>query len=237
MKTIVVGDTHGRKDWQKISQQSFDKFVFIGDYVDTHESITPMEQVENLREIIMFKQKNLNKVVLLIGNHDYHYWPTIAERYSGYQPQMRASFEYEFSEFGNLFQATYEQDDILFSHAGVTKEWCKNNKIDSDGILKEGLTEQINELFEEQPRKFGFYGYDPYGDNITQGPFWVRPRSLMKDAVEGYKQIIGHTTQNIIYPRNRNEYKDQFWFIDTLGTSGEYLVIEDDEIKVEKCEK
>lgn len=113
MKTIVLGDTHGRTDWKRIIDQSFDRVIFIGDYVDTHESITPIEQIDNLREIIMFKQKYLDEVILLIGNHDYHYWPTISECYSGYQPKMRASFEYEFKEFGELFQIAMEYYSLM----------------------------------------------------------------------------------------------------------------------------
>lgn len=233
MKTIVLGDTHGRTDWKRITDQPFDKVIFIGDYLDTHENITGLQQVENLREIIDFKQQNLDKVILLIGNHDYHYWPTIMERYSGYQPQMRATFEYEFSEFGELFQVAYEQDGILFTHAGVTEQWID----DKGSILKNhevSLSDQINNLFKGDPREFGFSGFDPYGDNITQGPLWVRPRSLIKDNIPGYVQVVGHTTMKLIYPRAYNEHKDKFWFIDTLGTSGEYLVIEDGNITVQK---
>lgn len=51
----------------------------------------------------------------------------------------------------------------------------------------------------------------------------------MSDAVDGYIQIVGHTTQNKI-----NIVNDQFVFIDTLGTSGEYLVIEDNILKPTK---
>lgn len=231
MKTIIVGDTHGRDSWLKISEQPFDRFIFIGDYLDTHENITGLKQIDNLRSIIAFKQDNPDKVILLIGNHDYHYWPGVNERYSGYQSTMRATFEYEFQTYGYLFQMAHEQGGTLFTHAGVTNQWCKDNNL-TDSVVP--LTEQINDLFKYKPQAFGFYGFDPYGDNITQGPIWVRPRSLMRDSVEGYKQVVGHTAQNVIFPKHRNE--NQFWFIDTLGTSGEYLVIEDGNFKIQKHE-
>lgn len=234
-KTICLGDTHGRQDWKKIVEQPFDRVIFIGDYLDTREDITPLEQLENLREIILFKQFNLNKVILLIGNHDYHYWPGIDERYSGYQPQMRASFEYEFRQFGDMFQMAHEQDGIMFTHAGVTEEWLKNNNLTKDDPHF-FLLDQINDLFKHQPSKFGFCGFDPYGDNITQSPIWVRPRSLMKDHVKGYKQVVGHTTMKKIEPMAYNEDIDKFYFIDTLGMSGEYLVIEDGTINIMKDE-
>lgn len=233
MKTLVLGDTHGRTLWKQIVDQPFDRVIFIGDYLDTHENITPLQQLENLREIIKFKQENMDKVILLIGNHDYHYWPSIDEKYSGYQHQMRKSFEYELAEFGNLFQMCHTQDGILFTHAGLTKQFLRDNNLVPDQFL----IDQINELFDNRPDSFGFNGYDPYGDNITQGPIWVRPRSLMKDALEGFRQVVGHTTMKYIEPRDRNELKDQFWFIDTLGTSGEYLEINDGEIVVRKVKE
>ncbi len=97
------------------------------------------------------------------------------------------------------------------------------------------LIDQINQLFKNQPRKFGFYGFDPYGDNITQSPIWVRPRSLMVDHVRKYKFVVGHTTVTKIKPLSYNEEKEKFWLIDALGTSGEYLIIEDGEFKVYRC--
>lgn len=45
MKLIALGDTHGRTDWKEIvAETEFDKVIFIGDYFDTHENITPEQQ-------------------------------------------------------------------------------------------------------------------------------------------------------------------------------------------------
>lgn len=38
-----------------------------------------------------------------------------------------------------------------------------------------------------------FWGKEPTGDNITQGPLWVRPYSLKRDMVENFIHIVGHT--------------------------------------------
>jgi len=86
VRIIALGDTHGRTDWKQIiSNEKFDKVVFMGDYFDTYEDISPEQQKENFKDIIAYKKANMNKVVLLFGNHDFHYLRNINETYSGYQ--------------------------------------------------------------------------------------------------------------------------------------------------------
>lgn len=229
MRLLVIGDTHGRQAWKQIVDQPFDKVIFIGDYVDTHEDINPLEQVENLREIIKFKQNNKDKVILLVGNHDYHYWPGIDEHYSGYQPMMRMSFEYEYRKYQHLFQAAYVKNDIVFSHAGLTETWLNDVGINKPSI--DSVVKSVNDLFKHKPYKFGFFWGDTSncGDNIHQGPFWVRPQSLYRDGISNL-QAVGHTTvQKINAPKSKRQ---GFYLIDTLGTSGEYLVVEDEKILI-----
>jgi len=84
MKTIVLGDTHGRSIWKEIvSQEKADRVIFIGDYFDSFD-IEPVVQQHNFKEIIEFKEKGECEVILLIGNHDFHYLP-MGETYSGYK--------------------------------------------------------------------------------------------------------------------------------------------------------
>ena len=84
MKTIVLGDIHGRNVWKDIVfQEEADRVIFIGDYFDSFD-IGPADQMFNFKEIIEFKEKNECEVIMLIGNHDFHYYPG-GETYSGYQ--------------------------------------------------------------------------------------------------------------------------------------------------------
>lgn len=80
-KAFIVPDVHGRSFWEEalkiISDESFDKIVFIGDYFDPYddeeELIGHSRLVETFNQIIKFKKDNPEKVVLLLGNHDIHY--------------------------------------------------------------------------------------------------------------------------------------------------------------------
>jgi hypothetical protein len=61
-----------------------------------------------------------------------------------------------------------------------------------------------------------------YGDDIIQGPLWVRPQSLLEDGLN-YIHIVGHTQKrNITSVLDENNYG--YILVDTLG-GGEYLEI------------
>lgn len=233
MKTIVIGDTHGRDLWKQISNQPFDVFVFIGDYFDTHENITVQQQMDNFRDILAFKKSIPDKVILLTGNHDYHYTRGVSENYSGYNELKAFDIMELLDEAKTSMQMAYLIDEkYLCTHAGVSKTWCFNHGV--DGEIR--IDEHINLLFKETLIPFRFQAgntYDDTGDDICQTPIWIRPNSLFNDRIEGYNQIVGHTYQRKITPPNY--IKDHLWFIDALGTSKEYVIIEDNKISVHKA--
>ena len=228
MKLVVISDVHGRSAWKEIVAQNkdVDTFIFLGDYFDSFD-IAANEQLLNFKEIIKFKEENNSKVVLLTGNHDIHYLPYFmnsGEHYSGFQ----GSRAYEISHLiqANLsnLQMAYQHGDILFTHAGVTSTWLKNNDFDkNDDIIK-----FINHLFIHRPAAFRFVGFDPYGDSRESSPVWVRPHSLMSNAYQfnELKQVVGHTEY-----KNIKIVKDQYYFTDSPD-SGEYLYIEDNLITI-----
>lgn len=231
MKQVIIGDIHGRSCWKDIlaQEQDWDRVIFVGDYVDTHELITPLEQVDNLREIIGFKEDNDDKVILLIGNHDYHYWPGIQERYSGYQHNMRVSFEYEYDTYKRSFQACYiDEHKNIYSHAGLTQKWCQF--IGAHPLKNKQLVDYVNDCFISRPVMFQFYRGDrsDYGDDINQGPFWVRPQSLYRDKIDNF-QVVGHTMVGQITHPSKSERKG-FYNIDCLPK--QYLVCIDGEFEI-----
>jgi len=232
MKYICIGDIHGKNIWKQIVQkeQNADKIIFIGDYFDSRDNISGTQQLHNFKEICELKKSNPSKIVLLIGNHDFHYINGIGEQYSGFQNGFQWDFgdEIQHAMNNNLVQMCFVQDKFLFIHAGVTNTWVREslgNDVD--------LEKNINELFNFQPRFFKFTSgksHSPYGDDICQTPIWVRPKSLLSDAVEGFIQVVGHTTQDKILVNNHHS----LILIDTLGTSEEYLVIENNTPRAEK---
>ena len=58
MKTIILGDTHGSSNWKLATHQDKpDRVIFIGDYFDSFE-ISGVEQINNFKEIIQYKENN-----------------------------------------------------------------------------------------------------------------------------------------------------------------------------------
>lgn len=223
MRIVALGDTHGRVLWKEIvaKEKNADKIVFIGDYFDTHYDITVDQQIENFKEILEFKKNNMDQVVLLLGNHDYHYLKGVYESYSGYKAFRALDINEVLQPAVNsgLVQMCFVHDKYVFTHAGVTKTWSNTYNVNVDN-----LQESINQLFLENISAFRFEmgnNYDQTGDDVTQPPIWVRIPSLYKDMIDGVTCVIGHTTIKEL------TITDKLIGIDTIGTSGEYLEIND----------
>ena len=226
MKLIALGDTHGTPYWKDIlSIENPDKVVFIGDYFDGYDD---RDEVGNFLEIVEYKEKTNAEVVLLLGNHDHHYLPEVGNSgVSRYQYKKAKMLEGLMEKYKHYFTMAHREEDILFTHAGVTKTFM--NQTFGDGNWNtNNLVELINQAFRKDPNIFAFNGFDFSGDDITQTPIWVRPYSLLIDAVPDFTQVVGHTiVENIVK-------EDNIYFIDTMQTSHQYLVFEDGNVVVKQ---
>jgi hypothetical protein len=224
MKIVAIGDIHGRSIWKDIvaKEKYADKWVFMGDYFDSHSNgYSVNRQIENFKDILAFKNDNLDKVVLLFGNHCFHYLRDAGERYSGYQWHYAIDIGdiIHGALSSGLMQMCYKYDKYVFTHAGITKTWAAANDVDLTNI-----EQSVNDLFKYQPYRFRFtmgeYS-NQSGDDITQTPIWVRPTSLKEDMIEGITYVVGHTPQRELMIFN------DLILIDALGVPREYLVITD----------
>lgn len=234
MKIIAIGDIHGRDLWKKIvtKEKDADKIIFVGDYFDSFD-VPGVVQIYNFKEIIEFKKANIEKVELLIGNHDYHYMKHDESKYSGFQRLLHTDINEQLKNNSQYMKICHCIDDILFVHAGVTRTWCENVGIDTSDSLDE-ISNNINALYQSLPTHFGFiYGNkfsgrtNPYGDNVYQSPLWVRPNSLREDKIPGM-QIVGHSHEHGIYIHPDNSYI----VIDVNDHVDQYLIIEDGKFKI-----
>ena len=240
-KTLILGDTHGRSNWKlAIHQEQPDRIIFIGDYFDSFD-IPGIDQIHNFKQIIQYKENNPQvEVILLIGNHDHHYFPEIGHTgTSGYQNKIAPSINQVIDENRHHLQMAYGFEDFLFTHAGVSPVFM-DQVFGKDDWSKESVVVDLNELFKYKPKAFEFNGFDAYGDNSTQTPIWIRPRSLMsankkhdKGLKKDYIQIVGHTAMRRIDLEGSDKFTGgRYYFIDTMDTSGEYLVWQDNKFTV-----
>jgi hypothetical protein len=208
----------------KIVEQNLDAdlFVFMGDYFDSF-TIPALEQINNFKLILKFRDENPDKVILLFGNHDFHYTSGCIGNYTGfdYSVYYNMKLDLEKSIREEIVKVCYINENILFSHAGLTKTWCENNNVDLDN-----LEDSLNQILIYKPYLFAFKSgdrRDKYGDDVTQGPLWVREKSLQEDGLKDYVHIVGHSSSDeIIF--NLSDDGAKYIITDTLRNK-KYLEI------------
>lgn len=229
MKTYnIIGDIHGRTCWNRLVREDCVN-VFMGDYFDPYVYISPVECLANFQEILDFKQKH-PETILLYGNHDLHYM-IADEKYSRYESRHAHDYWYAFSQSRSLFYgiAYAIADKALVTHAGVTKEWYEKyfGAYQSESLAE--VAEKINQLWNENKQAFAFdpnatNWADVYGTSPTHSPLWIRPRVLVvHDLFAGMdiKQIVGHSRTSAGVTKDHN-----IICVDCLGTRENSFILE-----------
>ena len=229
MKTIFIGDIHGRDIWKDIvSQEQPDQVIFIGDYFDSFD-LSAAVQLANFKDIIAFKESGQCEVIMLIGNHDIHYMPGFPAQYSGYQSKHALEIRHQLDSNKQHLQMAYQFEGFLCTHAGVSVEWLSMMGFKEVDTLK--IADIVNELYEENKTFFDHNGTNPYGDNTYQTPVWIRPASLIavnRDSLEpSLVQVVGHTAVKIDIIEHELT-NGRYHFIDKLHNKhGQFLIYED----------
>lgn len=235
-RVLILGDTHGRSFWKlAVNIEQPDKVIFVGDYFDSFD-ISGVEQIHNFKEIIEYKKSGQSEVILLIGNHDLHYFPEIGYTgTSGYQRGIAPNIMQVVEENRQHLQIAYSFRNYLFTHAGVSTVFM-DNVFGKGGWSVDNVSVELNELFRYKPLAFEFTGREPYGNDEEQTPVWIRPTALMRsnkntELKKQYIQIFGHTENGgISFNHIKKAAGGKYINVDCLGTSGEYLIIEGDKI-------
>ena len=268
MKILTIGDIHGREAWKFFTHGScyeynlwrisvdagaaaddyefwnempytnFDKIIFVGDYVDSYDK-TNEQILENLKDIIHFKNALGDKVILLVGNHDIQYIVP-KQICSGYRPEMNVDLNEIFRINIDLFLLAYELHDNsgnkwLWTHAGVSSGWYNefdklihNEKYRFKDLWNEFLENErtvadiLNFAWKIKMPSLFDVDSDSGGIMPWGGPVWVRPRMLNYWPLKGYNQIVGHTPQHSVAKVTEDLDGDKFegfahYFVDVLG--------------------
>ena len=171
MKILAVGDIH-TKQWivshvEKVTS-SYDKIVFVGDYVDDWGE-TSAASIETVKRLKKLDDTHPDKFEFLLGNHDYTYVNNIPFPSSGYSEitniLLSSAENREHKEWLSLLKYITILDGVIYSHAGVTNKFVEHNMVD-------GLTVNM------------------WNDST---PIWARHSNhgYLKTP-----QVFGHTPQN-----------------------------------------
>jgi hypothetical protein len=217
---LAIGDVHGRDFWKYYIKEDFTEFYFVGDYFDSFD-LPFIRQYRNFRELCERARED-RRIKLCLGNHDYHYLGKVTgQQYSGYQDKHCYEIYQILEQNIDLLKVVYvTEDNYIISHAGVSEWFMKRMK-------KAGYTtvEDINTAFAGDRNILNFNGRNPFGDDVTQSPIWIRPDSLEKQPVAGYNQIVGHTPVGAIKTvtlRDKKRKAITITYIDTHDTESIY---------------
>lgn len=185
---IVIGDVHGRTSWKQIvDKHPGCRLVFLGDYCDPYEKIPGEAVLENLMEIIRLKQAHPDDVILLLGNHDVHYYCDEAPIGTRYNLELGWEIEERFTMFAECFQCAYSERGILFTHAGVSDAWFHH---DFEGDADADIAAQLNARCTD--RAIFHCGASRGGPHPHGGIYWAG-KSEMNHPLRGTTQVVGHT--------------------------------------------
>ena len=196
MKHIIIGDLHGKDCWKAVDVKTYDKVIFLGDYVD-HWNLPDQKIYENLQDIIKLKKKHSKKVELLLGNHDvqYLYYPHFL--CSGFRPGIQRSLTYLFNSNKDIFKVAYQRDNHLFTHAGITNSWyaeflnlplLKQIKDERDTVA-----DLVNKIEQTAQRWLLHKAGSIRGGDGQGGVTWADRKEMIADMLDGYHQVVGHT--------------------------------------------
>jgi hypothetical protein len=193
MKIITIGDLHGLDNWKSIDPKRYDRIIFLGDYVDSF-FIQDFNIVYNLEEIIRFRIKYPDKVILLLGNHEISYLYSMY-RCSGYRPRIAQHILKLLNDHSKLFSLSFQQSNYLWTHAGLQLDYF--NKYIQPVVMNSGdgnISSVLNRLYERIFEPLFEVGPERNGeDGNIGGPLWVHSTVLAKSPLNGYHQIVGHT--------------------------------------------
>lgn len=197
---LIVPDVHGRDFWKKALTYT-GHIVFLGDYLDPYssEGIYPDEATANFSEIIAFAKENTERVSMLIGNHDMHYY---SKRYMSKAQSSRFSYRHK-EKYAELFlsnkelfelaeETKFANTKVLFSHAGVTSHWYHSHQ----ELIGECNAENLNKLLttDEGIDALAEISEDRGGFAENGSMVWADIAEInASDDIEGYYQIFGHT--------------------------------------------
>ena len=216
MEILIFGDVHGREDWIKIVElydiSKLDKIIFVGDYVDSYIH-RPVEIIHNLKKIIDFKLAHLDKVELLLGNHDWAYIHDMSG-IKGFNWHARIDYKAIFEEHKNLFKIAWGYTNLntqkytLVTHAGLTLTYYNNyilNPTKDDTSILYKLTNgdiskyEIHELLNFMINHEIIYKIGAGRRGMgTPGPLWADYNELIKDPYPNINQVFGHTAPGTV---------------------------------------
>lgn len=210
---LIIPDVHGRMFWMSAVRQYPElPVVFLGDYLDPYtyyEAILPSEALENFREILNFKKDNMDKVTLLLGNHDIHYFGEYlnsSRKDKDNFTMINRLFSDNLSLFLMAMNIRLRERNYLLTHAGIVPGWMKVRTPDVDMNDTETVCNFFNHKVKDEEVFLDFIcnglmdrSASRWGNAKYPSPMWadVDDHILLTERLPNAYQIFGHTQQEL----------------------------------------
>lgn len=221
MRFLFIGDVHGQKTWEHPLQKALElgyPIIFLGDYLDSRHISNGIDVYDNLIDILEYKEKYPDKIILLLGNHDYNYM--IGDNITGYDPVMAHDYHQLLNSKWDLFDLAWgyksETKYTLVTHAGLSNSYYKHFilpelenpngniakliKISEEQHVIDGLSQgkplELHEKLNFFKDKFTLLWQIGRRTSFPLGPgsiVWADKSEIIEDAYKGINQVIGHT--------------------------------------------
>jgi len=180
------------------------------------------ETMSTLEQIVDFKRKNMDKVILIIGNHDAHYLFDEIYPCSRYDKQNSTKYKSFYKKNKDLFQYAYQCGNNLFTHAGVSNNWIDffDATLESHGLKKDrsNLGDVLNSMANNKlsNKILNVVGAERGGSCLYGGPTWAHLTETHRDYLEGFNQYVGHSKVNYIWTSRIPKLKGSITYCDML---------------------
>jgi len=212
MKTLVVGDLHGRYEVAEKALASEYNVVFVGDYLDSYDR-TSGECLDTLRLVTGAAQDpgRSGSVVALSGNHELSY---LGHTCSGYDGETASGLWEAWDKW--LLDYVW-CEGFLISHAGVS-----NNLLEWTGTT---LGKYLNHSLLTE------VGYARGGRVPIGGLFWCDWFEEF-EPIPDTPQIVGHSGYRPHGVSPGILQKGNSYNVDCLDRVEEFLLIEDGKAEI-----
>lgn len=206
MKTLIVGDLHGKWEIAEKALSTEHNVVFMGDYLDSFERSS-----HDCLKTLSIVTEAEHGVYALKGNHELSY---LGMPCSGYNKKIASGLwlDWEMTLLDCLWC-----EGFLISHAGVSQLLLDSLQTDLEGYLNKGSYEQV--------------GVSRGGTSHVGGLYWCDWFQEFS-PVEGVKQIVGHSGYRPGGVYEGILEKEGNYNVDCLDYKEQFLLIENGEAEV-----
>jgi len=225
---MCIPDIHGRDYWKSFPKQDFDVVIFLGDYTDSFDK-SDKYILDNLQNIIEYKKNNVDKTILLLGNHDLQYYFSYASYgCTGFRVKMYVPLHSLFQNNKELFKPIHVVGNYIFSHAGITSVWYKKLLKEIEGTPyadTKDLEELITALFYKEHVILSDVGRTRGGWCKSGGPFWADLAESKAWMLKDFHQVVGHTPIKEIFTHEWKEGNSSITYCDSIYDYHEITVL------------